>query len=440
MVLVQPSIMVERIHSVNLPALIRKNLKNINLQRLSQSQFIHNVAQTLATRGLLIIISLITSMLITRALGPVGRGIYATATAFSATGVQLGYLGLNAANTYYVAKDKSLLPILLGNSLFVGVGIGGLEILLGISLFFSVPNLSPLQPSILLLALIAIPVLLTVELLQYLLLGIESIGTYNVIQIAMRLVNTIGIFVLIGIGNTSATSFFIIFVLARLIGVLWSLRKLSNLIGNKLQFSFLQLQEQFSYGIRAYFAALFSFLVIRSDLFMVKYILGAEQVGYYSLSTTMVDMVYLVPVVVGTMLFPRLSASNDAKNKRHLTFQISGLIALLMLAIIVVTYFIAPLAITIVYGADFLPAVPAFRILLLGIFFMSINTIFMNYFAATGMPAITVYSPGIAAIINIIANIYLTPRYGIEGTAIASVIAYAIMLIISIGYFIGDSE
>jgi O-antigen/teichoic acid export membrane protein len=94
-------------------------------RRLINSDFVRKVAETFGTRILLIGIGLVTSVIVARILGPDGRGLYAVAATIGAIGVQFGNLGLHASNTYYVARDRSLLPALVGNPLLIGFVFGG---------------------------------------------------------------------------------------------------------------------------------------------------------------------------------------------------------------------------------------------------------------------------------------------------------------------------
>src|SRR6267154_5379803 len=116
----------------------------------------HSIVETYATRMLLIAIGLATTMFVSRTLGPSGRGLFAVATAIAAIGVQFGNFGLHASNTYYVAKDRELLPVLIGNTLIVGLGIGGMAALLAWILAAMWPKLAPLHGPLLALALASI--------------------------------------------------------------------------------------------------------------------------------------------------------------------------------------------------------------------------------------------------------------------------------------------
>src|ERR1700720_2377368 len=127
------------------------------------------IVETYATRILLIAIGLATTVVVSRTLGPSGRGLFAVATAIAAIGVQSGNFGLHASNTYYVAKDRGLLPVLIGNTLIVGLGIGGTAALLAWFLAAMWPALAPLHGILLALALASIPFGLAYLLLQNLL-------------------------------------------------------------------------------------------------------------------------------------------------------------------------------------------------------------------------------------------------------------------------------
>jgi O-antigen/teichoic acid export membrane protein len=112
------------------------------------------------------------------------------------------------------------------------------------------------------------------------------------------------------------------------------------------------------------------------------------------------------------------------------------LVAGMMLAITVVTSLLAQPAISLLYGDEFLPAIPAFLWLMPAIVILSVNTIFMNYFGSIGMPSISVYSPVSAALLNIVLCIWLIPSLGIVGASISSIATYGLMLLLSCLYLL----
>ena len=142
-----------------------------------RSDFARKVAATFGTRVLLLLLGMATGVITTRTLGPEGRGLYATLLTVGAIGVQFGNLGLHASNTYYVARDRSLLGVLVGNSLLIGLGLGSVGVLLAWGFFAFFPQSSPLPGNLLTLALLWTPFGLAYLLMQNLLLGCLNMPT-----------------------------------------------------------------------------------------------------------------------------------------------------------------------------------------------------------------------------------------------------------------------
>src|SRR6266852_9753352 len=108
-----------------------------------------SVLETYATRVLVLAVTFATAVVIARELGPTGRGFYAVAATVGAIGVQFSNLGLHLSNTYYVAKDRALLPALIGNTLAVVFVACVVTVLSGVGFVFW-PRLSPVHGTLLL--------------------------------------------------------------------------------------------------------------------------------------------------------------------------------------------------------------------------------------------------------------------------------------------------
>ncbi|MDI6842822.1 MAG: flippase [Anaerosomatales bacterium] len=404
------------------------------LRDAMRSDFVRKVAETMATRIALVGIGLVTSVLIARSLGPEGRGLQATIATITALGVQFGNLGLHSSNTYYVAQDRKLLPVLIGNSIVVGLGIGSAICLLAAATVAVRPGLSPLEPPLLALALVGIPVGLTYLLLQNLLLGIGEIRAYNMIELSTRIVMIVVLAMLIVARFVSVENVAIASLAVSGLAGLWALARLLSDASRRLTFSLTVLRDHMAYGFRAYLAALFSYAVLRADILMCKYMLGAEPTGQYSIAVSMADLVYMLPVVAGTIVFPRLAATSGRVERWAKAKRTTKWVAVLMVGLAIISALLARPAVGLLYGEAFVPAVPAFLWLLPGIVVLGVNTILMNYLASEGMPPIAVWSPAVASLANVGLNLWLLPRWGIRGAAIASTVAYSMMLGFSLVY------
>jgi O-antigen/teichoic acid export membrane protein len=402
--------------------------------RALASDFVGKLAETFATRILLIVLGMVSTVIIARILGPEGRGLYAVATAVGAIGVQFGNLGLHASNTYYVARDRKLLPALVGNTLVAGFGFGGLGALLLGVIFTLWPKLAPVHGFLLILALAWIPFGLAYLLFQNLLLGIHEVRDYNKIELFTKVFCVALIVLIIFLNFVSVITVLFATFITVILCFLWSFQRLRHHFQQPPSPSWALFKRNIRYGLKAYVAALFAFLVFRTNILMIQFMLGAEQSGYYSIASSIADMIVVIPVVVGTILFPRLSAMSNTREKWLFTKKVSVIIGFLMLSVVGVAALLASPVIRLLFGEAFMPAVPACVWLMPGIVILSINTCYMNFFGAIGMPMVVIYSPILGFVINILLNLLLIPSWGIAGASIAAVVAYCVMFLASLIY------
>jgi O-antigen/teichoic acid export membrane protein len=411
----------------------RAVLQTRTLRGLLSSQFIRQVSETYFTRLFLVALGFVNSILVTRILGPEGRGLFAVANTLSATGVQLGNLGLQSSNTYQVSRDPKALPALLGNTLVVTAGCGVAT--LGAFLVLQVwSDIAPVQGPLLALALVAVPAGLASLLLQNLLIGTQQIHTYNVIDLTTRVlaVGLIAATALLGVVSPEVV--FALVLATVVIGAVWSFVRLQPMLTGPIAWSMATLHCSLRYGLRAYLGSFFVFLVLKSDIVLLKYLRGAEETGYYSVAAGLADILLMLPTVVGTILFPKLSAVPDVAQRWLLARRVLKVMVPATPVALLVTLFVAGPLIHLAYGAAFDPSTAAVAWLLPGIGFYAINTVLMNLFASCGMPMVVVYSPLLALLVNVTVNLRLVPAMGFVGASISSSVAYGLMLAMSVLY------
>ncbi len=391
-----------------------------------------NVFESYGTRVLVVAVTFATAVVIARELGPSGRGFYAVAAAVGAIGVQFSNLGLHLSNTYYVAKDRALLPALIGNTLAVVFVAGVVTVLTGVGLVFW-QKLSPVHGTLLILALASVPVGLAYLLTQGLLLGVNEVRAYNQIECGSKLLvlALICIPALVHLGTVEL--FFGLTLLSVLLGFLWALLRLRRVSTEPLELSLTVFRQSIGTGINAYVILFFGFLVLRIDLLMVKYMLGATEAGYYSISQVLAENTMMFPVVLGSLLFPKLSALKGREEKLQLANKAVLATAALMLPAVVIGALAAGPIIAIAFGRSFLPAVAPFVWLMPGIYFLGIETVMVQLLNSEGFPPIIVAAWIADTVVNVAVNFWAIPRYGITGASIVSSVCYfLIFLLVSV--------
>lgn len=169
------------------------------------------------------------------------------------------------------------------------------------------------------------------------------------------------------------------------------------------------------------------FLVFRINVFLINIILGEGQAGIFSVALQMTDVLYLIPVTLGMILFPTVSADQNDQgvlSAKVFRFSLAFMSALCLLLAIVG----GPL-ILLLFGEAFRGAIEPLYWFLPGIVALSLVTILNNDLAARGLPVIVIIAPASGLAVSVVINILFLPTIGIVAASIASSAAFLLMLI-----------
>jgi|LGVF01.1.fsa_nt_gb O-antigen/teichoic acid export membrane protein len=409
--------------------ILKNQLKNLYLEK-----FFRQVVEMYVAKISIVIFGLIYSVVVSRLLGPEGRGVLVLAVTITALGSQIGNLGLQASITNKIAQNKKLLLPFLGNALFVSFVFCGITVCIYWTLVHIAPRLAPVHGKTLILALMGVPLSVMYLYLSNILLALDLIRPLNLIEVTNRILGVLIVSILLFLGVANVDFILVFSVISSILFLLVATYCIKEHLINWPKPSFQFFRKHFCYGFRIYVATLLMYLVLKIDTFMVNAYMGEEAVGYYSLAVGLIDMIYMLPVVVGTILFPKLSAMKSSSERWGFTLKILKCTAVIMFLGCILIGMIAQFLIEGLYGSIFLPSVTPFICLLPAIYALSLNTILMNYLASQGAPNITFISPAIAVITNVLLNWILIPQYGLIGASIASIISYMFMLTIALCY------
>jgi O-antigen/teichoic acid export membrane protein len=334
---------------------------------------------TMAVRLLIVAGGFVSSVITARWLSPAGRGEYFFVVTVAQTLAQFGSFGLQSSNTYLVARDRSLAPSLVANSLWVSLAVG----IVGGAAAIVLAGSGPATRSLAWMAAALAPATLFFMLGSNLLVGVKRFAAFNGFQLA----GNYG--VLLGIGAAAAAGAGPFgFLAASVVG--WTLASaalaatLRRQAPASLRFDVPVFREGFRYAAKAYAATLCGFLVVRVNVFLLTSLQGAEQVGYYSVASQIADMMGILPQSMAVVLFPALvtATSGRAGAMRRQ----AALAAVALAAGCLAVGLLAGPFVRIVFGPGFAAAVPTLRWMLPGVFFLGLTSVVSQYLAAIGFP------------------------------------------------------
>src|SRR5437868_520845 len=103
--------------------------------------FVSGVALTFFTRVLMLGGIFFAGVIVARWLGPGGFGIFGVLNVTVGLALQIGSAGLPSANTYFIARDRSVLAPIWANAILFGVVVGVLLTIVVVTIAWLKPTL-----------------------------------------------------------------------------------------------------------------------------------------------------------------------------------------------------------------------------------------------------------------------------------------------------------
>jgi O-antigen/teichoic acid export membrane protein len=397
---------------------------------MKAATFAKETAVTLVARVGGLVVALLTSIVIARALGPEGTGVYTLATLFPLLVLTFTNLGIGPATVYHVAQDKYPLPEVLGNNVILSVIAGTAATLIGlvVAVLFH-GYLFPTVPlPYLLLALLLVPAnLFGQHYINQILLGARRIKEFNAVTVLHKvlllllvalLAATVGLGIGGAIGATVLSSLFLCLVLYP-----W-VRGIAG--GVRFRLNPRYIRDALNYGLKAHLGNIVGFLNYRVEVFMLGIFLPLGAVGFYAVAIGLAERLWFLSESASLVLFPTVSAEKDEQRRKTFTPLVSRSILLITAIGAVLLFLVSQWIVVLLYSAEYLPAVHLFRILLPGIVFLSAGRILANDIAGRGKPLLNTYVGGIGIIMQVLLNLAWIPRFGTAGAAWATTISYGI--------------
>jgi len=192
-------------------------------------------------------------------------------------------------------------------------------------------------------------------------------------------------------------------------------------------------------GLPILFTGFSYILLTTADRLVIVSLLDSRQLGYYSLSIMVLGMLGLIPQVVAQQIYPRMGvtwgASGSVPEVFRWVFRQIRMAAGITLPISVVLFLLVPPLVRY-FLPDFIPGIPAIRIIVIGPIFLSLAGGFGNLLITLNRQ---VYYLGVALfalLLNVTLNVLLVKAgHGITGVAIGTTITYAVysIILVSVG-------
>jgi len=395
-----------------------------------QRSFSKNSLFTFLTSVFTFFLGFAALIIISRILGPGGKGIYSLILLIPGIAISFGNFGIGASNTYFTGNKKYTVEDIAANSIFLSFLLGLLAIfilfiLFQFSFFQEFVELNEIAPFYLWIVMFSIPFSFLTQFLNGVIGGKQKIGTYNIVRIVESFLQFAGIVFFLVLLKRGVSGALWAYILAVVITAFFSFLIVKKTARIPFKINLGLIKDSFVYGGKIYLANALSFLNYRADMFLIAFFMNPLAVGIYSVAVGLSEKLFVVSGAFSIVLFPKISSLDTSKGEgcdfssrvsRHTLF-------IFLILAVLLTILSYPL-IFIFFGKSFLSAVYPLIILMPGIIAFGISGVLAADLGGRGKPHFAILSSLVCLAINIPLNIIFIPKWGISGAAFASAIGY----------------
>jgi len=386
--------------------------------------FVSDVIKVGASKLVVIISGLFSSIITARYIGPEGNGLIASLMVYPSLFLTIGSLGIRQATTFFLGKDifsESQIKAAITQVWMLTTTLSVVVSYLLIRYFSNVGE----NNWLIILSLLPIPFGLFNMYNSGIFLGKNDINTFNKINWIPSAVVAVLMFIfLIGLrmGVEGA-------MLATVGGPLFMFVVLifrNDFLGYlSMRFNWAIIKQMLNLG-SVYATALFVInLNYRIDVILLDKLSTSYELGIYAKGAGITQYLWQIPMLLSTVVFAR---SVSTKNSKQFSFKVAQLMRVSFLLIGLasfVLYLCSKFLIITMYGVEFKESVAILNLLLPGVLILTIFKVMNMDLAGKGRPLSSLKAMLPALFLNIVLNFIFIPNYGAIGAAISSTISYA---------------
>ncbi len=180
-----------------------------------------------------------------------------------------------------------------------------------------------------------------------------------------------------------------------------------------------------AYGLRAQVGGIMTLLNLRLDFILLSVMAGPAVLGVYAIASKFAELVKVPAMALTYVLYPRYSREGGtaaAADARRLLPRAGVSLG----AAIVPLWFAAGWLIPALYGAAFHPAVVPARIILVGLVLEGVAGVLTGFLYGIGRPGLNSWAMGAGLLVTVVLDLLLIPPFGSTGAAVASASAYLV--------------
>lgn len=369
------------------------------------------------------------TILIARYLGAVGFGKFSFAFAFVALFAVIADFGLSTLTIREVARNKKLARKYINN-------IAVMKLILGIitfALIIIVIQFLGKRPEVKTLVYLA-GIFIIIQSFTGFFRSIFRAFEKMQYEALSKIVYSLLLFSIAGfilwqkLGIKLLVSSYIAAASLAFVLTLFLVRKKFTKFWAEIDFGFWKslLKEAWPFALFGVFAIIY----FQIDIIMLSLMRTDLEVGLYSAVFRLVTALLILPGLIISVIFPKLSILYGKKRDsfKKLSKNVLNKFVIFGTLFAIILFIFSKQIICVVYGSGYLKAAIPLQIIALILPFRFANYLFGNALAAMNKQRVRVYSSLSCALFNILTNLIFIPIFGITGAAITTLLTELLLL------------
>ncbi len=385
---------------------------------------IHSVA-ILSVQIAVLCCSVGNSFLTARMGGPEGKGIlYSLQLISSVLGLSLMHFCLGSAAIVLLKQQRNSSSELAGGVFLPSILLGLLPAA-ALALawhWLSGTGITHMNPLFLWLAMLALPAMVLTYNVSFFCLADDRLARYNWLTAASPVVLAVGLCSFMLLGKTTIAYLIAAWLFSTFVPAIFAAYVIVSAAKGSLLPSIPLLKKMYEFGWRAHLCGVLQQLQHRSPVLLVATYLPVAQLGIYSLSIGLIELLWYIPNTLSVALLPHIAGSSRENASRvtpvicRVTLAVTSLLGILLLLFCsVVIPWVLPR-----FTASLLPL----WLLLPGVVVSSISRVIASDLNGRGIPMKAFAPVFYSLLIETALGVYFIPRYGLRAAALVTVTGY----------------
>ena len=384
------------------------------------------VIETIANSVLVVLVNICTGVITARLLGPEGRGELASILLGLQVASLLAIVGLPTSSIYHIKKSPEHRSNIVGSVFLLAILFGSIAAIIS---WVAIPYwLKDYPPAIVTAAQFTVlltPLLSLFQVATPVLRARDGFGIFNAVRLLPPILTLLSL-ILLALNNLrSPVVISLTYSLAHSSILIWPLLWIWRDCRPRLSGNGKTIRQLIRFSARSLAVDVANTVTMYIDRILLVYLIAPSAVGLYVVAVNMAQPLKEIGWSIALVLFPKASGY-----ERDQAIDVSGLATraglLVMLATGVPLIIIAPMFLEVLFGEEFLPAAPVFRLLVIATILGSTADIMAQAFLATGKPGIVSILRSLELAMLIASLGFFVPQFGLMGAAWAILAAASV--------------